>query len=95
MLYKLVQKNYTHSQEALISRFGHYKNLPMRIILEEVEGSFYMDIILSEEENKDLIDGKLAEGITLMKSRRFYVGVRIGDKWPYVENFNHEGRLCP
>ena len=55
----------------------------MRIILEEVDHSYYQDIILTEDELDLLKDGHILEGSTLLKSRRFNVGMRVGEKWRY------------
>lgn len=57
----------------------------MRIIIEEVEGAHYQDVILSPEEIKELENGKLIEGLVIIKSKRFYVGIRLGHKWRHED----------
>jgi hypothetical protein len=57
----------------------------MRIIAEEIEASVYQDLILSEEEAQLLLSGRLLEGMTIVKGRRFYIGLRVGDKWRYED----------
>jgi hypothetical protein len=53
----------------------------MRIILEDVEGAFYQDIILEPEDLEALKKGSVLEGETIAKSRRYYGGVRLGESW--------------
>jgi len=55
----------------------------MRIIIEEIEGAVYQDIILTEEEIKDVLSGIMSEGVTLLRSKRHYIGVRMGEEWRY------------
>ena len=59
----------------------------MRIIIEDIDGVFYLDFILTEDEAEDMLKGKLLEGMTTVKSRRFYVGIRAGEKWRHNDNF--------
>lgn len=55
----------------------------MRIILEEVDGSVYQDVILNREEARGLLEGELIEADSILKSKRHYIGVRIGEEWRY------------
>lgn len=55
----------------------------MRIIIEEVDLSYYQDIILTDEEIERLKEGHILESSTLLNSRRYNVGVRVGEKWRY------------
>lgn len=55
----------------------------MRIIAEDVDGSMYTDLIISEEEAGTLKNGAILEATTMCKSKRIYVGLRIGEKWRY------------
>lgn len=53
----------------------------MRVILEEVEGSFYQDIILEPQDLEALEKGVVLEGETIANKKRYYVGVRLGESW--------------
>ncbi len=53
----------------------------MRIILEEVEGAYYQDIILEPGDLEALKKGTILEGETMAKTKRYYVGVRLGESW--------------
>jgi hypothetical protein len=59
----------------------------MRIIIEDIDGVFYLDLILTEDEADSMVKGKLLEGMTTVKSRRFYIGVRSGENWRHSDNF--------
>lgn len=50
----------------------------MRIIIEEIEGAHYQDVILSPMEVKALSDGARLEGLAIIRNKRFYVGLHIG-----------------
>jgi len=58
----------------------------VRLIIEEIEGSIYIDAILNDDEAQFLKDGALLESMSTMKYKRFYVGVRVGDHWRHSEN---------
>lgn len=55
------------------------------MIIEEIDGAVYEDIILTEEECQQLQQGTLLESMAIVKSRRYYLGVCVGDKWRYTE----------
>ena len=57
----------------------------MRLIIEEIDGSVYGDLILTEEEAIHLRAGALLEAMALIKTKRYYIGVRVGEKWRYME----------
>lgn len=59
----------------------------MRIIIEDIDGVFYLDFILSEDEAESMIEGRLLEGMSTVKSRRFYIGIRAGEKWRHSDQF--------
>lgn len=60
----------------------------MRTVAEDIEGSYYIDVILTPEEATALLNGRIIESSTLIKIKRLYIGVRVGDKWVYEENKN-------
>lgn len=59
----------------------------MRIIIEDIDGVFYLDFILSQEETESMLEGRLLEGMTTVKSRRFYIGIRSGENWRHNDEF--------
>lgn len=59
----------------------------MRIVIEDVEGSIYLDLILDKDECETLIEGRLLEGMTTLRPKRFYIGVRCGESWRHNDNF--------
>lgn len=60
----------------------------MRTVAEEVDGTYYIDVIFTPEEAAALMNGRILENYTLVKKKRFHVGVRVGDEWVYDENKN-------
>lgn len=58
----------------------------MRLIIEEVEGSIYIDAILKEDESIKLKEGELLEAMAIIKSRRYYIGVRVGEPWRHSDS---------
>jgi hypothetical protein len=56
----------------------------MRLIIEEVDGAIYGDLILTEDEGIHLGQGALLETMAIIKHKRYYIGVRVGDKWRYT-----------
>lgn len=53
----------------------------MRIIIEEVEGAHYQDVILNPDELNALQDGKLIEGLAIIRSKRYHIGIRLSHKF--------------
>ena len=49
----------------------------MRIILEEIDYSYYIDAVLSEDDVEKLKEGNMLTGETVHKRRKYYVGVRL------------------
>lgn len=57
----------------------------MKIIIEEVEGAHYQDVILTPEEIGSLAKGDLLEGMVNIRAKRFYIGLRLGFQWRHKE----------
>jgi hypothetical protein len=53
----------------------------MRIVIEEVEGAHYQDIILDLEEIKALEEGQFLEGLAIIKYKNYHIGIRLGYRW--------------
>lgn len=49
----------------------------MRVILEQVEGEFYCDIILKPKEIDKITLGKMIEGFAFLNRQRYHVGVLV------------------
>ena len=49
----------------------------MKIILDEMDGTSYADIILEAKEVKNLSEGYLVPGDVYYKRNRWYVGIRL------------------
>lgn len=58
----------------------------MKIVIEQVEGNFYADVILDREELELVDDNKSIEGETTFNRRKVYVGVRLRGVWDYDED---------
>jgi hypothetical protein len=49
----------------------------MRTILEQVDGDFYYDIILSEREIDQMKIGRMIQGTSFIDRKRYHVGITI------------------
>jgi len=49
----------------------------MHIVIDEIDGIFYADVILSPSELKRVKRNEMVDGQALVKKRRYYVGVRL------------------
>lgn len=58
----------------------------MKIIIEEVDGAYYSDLILSPEELKRLKRNETVDAQAIYKRRKIYVGVRLQGIWDYNED---------
>ncbi|HEY5236127.1 MAG TPA: hypothetical protein VIJ14_08120 [Rhabdochlamydiaceae bacterium] len=57
----------------------------MRIVLDNIEGEIYGDIILSPSEMERMRSGEMIDTYTALGSRRYYLGVRLKGVSEYVE----------
>lgn len=51
----------------------------MRIIIDEIDGTFYADIILYNDDLEHLQDGKVVQDKVTIRRRLCYVGVQLED----------------
>ena len=49
----------------------------MKIIIDELEGAIYCDIILFSKELEKMKEGEMVEGFTVFRRKTCYVGVRM------------------
>jgi len=49
----------------------------MHILLDEVDGSIYGDIIISSKELQRMKYGEMIDGLGIHEYRRFYLGIRL------------------
>lgn len=57
----------------------------MQIVIEEVDGAYYADVILSPAELGRIKRNEMVEGQSIFKRRKCYVGVRLRGVWDYDE----------
>jgi len=57
----------------------------MRIVLDNIDGSIYGDIIINPREIESLKQGEMVDGITIFDKKRCYLGVRLQGFWEYEE----------
>lgn len=57
----------------------------MNVIIEEVDGNFYMDVVLSPEEIKRIKRSENIDAQAIFKRRKWYVGARMQGYWDEEE----------
>jgi hypothetical protein len=57
----------------------------MHIVIDEIDGAFYADIVLSPQELKRVSKSEMVNGEIIFKRRRCYVGLRLQGTWDYDE----------
>jgi hypothetical protein len=57
----------------------------MRIILENIDGSIYGDIIISPREIETLKMGEMVDSMTYLDKKKCYIGVRLQGSWDEEE----------
>jgi len=57
----------------------------MRTIADEVDGSFYVDIVLSPDETKRIRQMEMIQGEMILRRRKYYIGVRLHGHWDEEE----------
>lgn len=55
----------------------------MQTIADEVDGAFYVDIVLSPAELKRLKTGEMLPAEMILRHRKYYIGVRLQGLWDY------------
>jgi hypothetical protein len=59
----------------------------MRLIAEEIDGSIYGDVILSPTDIENMQKNKVIEVMNIVKGKRLYIGLRIGEGWCHNETY--------
>lgn len=49
----------------------------MRLLIDELEGPFYIDIVLSPDEVERMKDGEMVDAFYAIGLKRFYIGTRM------------------
>jgi hypothetical protein len=62
----------------------------MRIVPEKIDDSYYVDIIVNQEELRDLRNREMIEGIMILESQRYHVGIFLQGNWEYEEDESEE-----
>lgn len=62
----------------------------MHIIIEEVDGAYYGDIVLSPAELKRIKRNEMIEGQEIFRRRKVYVGVRLQGLWDEPDEDDEE-----
>jgi len=62
----------------------------MLIICDDVEGNYYIDLVLSPSELKRLKRNEMVCGETILKKRKYYLGIRLQGTWDYEEDDERE-----
>jgi hypothetical protein len=62
----------------------------MQLIPEEIEGSVYLDLVLSPSEIKRIEKSEMISGEIIIKRRKYYLGVRLRGMWEYDQNQDAE-----
>jgi hypothetical protein len=57
--------------------------LKMRLVIDELEGPYYMDVVLSPEEVERMKLGEMIDGCACINGKTFYVGARMNGRFQY------------
>lgn len=58
----------------------------MNIIVDDVDGTYYVDLVVSPSELKRLKRNEMVTGQMLLKHRKYYMGIRLQGTWDYEED---------
>lgn len=58
----------------------------MRIIAEEVDGHYYIDVVISPNELKRIKQNENIDGQAIFNKRKAFFGVRLQGIWDYDED---------
>ena len=59
----------------------------MRLIVEEIDGSIYGDIILTNKDMELLEKKRVIESMNIAKAKRVYIGIRLGEEWCHNDQY--------
>lgn len=67
----------------------------MMLVIDELDGPYYMDVVLSSDEIDRIRLGEMVDGYACVGGRSFYVGARMHGRYEYEkdswEEENFEG----
>jgi hypothetical protein len=62
----------------------------MQLIADEIDGSCYVDIVLSPAEMKRVKQAEIVSGELILKRKKYYIGIRLQGIWDYDEEEDEE-----
>lgn len=62
----------------------------MHIIIDEIDGAFYSDLVLSPQEVKRIKQNEMVNGQVIFRRRKCYVGIRLQGLWDFDEEDERE-----
>jgi hypothetical protein len=62
----------------------------MHIVSDDVDGSYYIDLIISPSELKKIKRNDMISGEAIIKKKRYYLGIRLQGIWDYEEEDDTE-----
>lgn len=62
----------------------------MQIVAEEIDGSYYVDLIISPSELKRVKKNEMVSGESFIKKKKYYLGIQLRGKWDYDEEESGE-----
>lgn len=58
----------------------------MQIIIDEIDGAYYADVVISPSELKRIKQNEMINGQLIFKHRKCYVGLRLQGVWDFDED---------
>lgn len=55
----------------------------MHIIIDQLDGEYYSDLIITYKELRRMEEGEMINGETTFKRKKCYVGIRLQGLWNY------------
>jgi hypothetical protein len=63
----------------------------MRIVLENIDGQIYGDIIINPKEMDAMRQGEMIDGMTFFDKKKCYIGLRLQGLWEDEKEKQSEG----
>lgn len=63
----------------------------MKIVSEDVDGDFYIDLVLDPQEVLELSNREMVEGIMYVKGRKWHLGLFQEGVWDHEDEDEVEG----
>lgn len=57
----------------------------MFIVTDDIDGSYYIDLILNADELKRIQRNEMVSGEVMIRKKKFYLGIRLKGNWDYEE----------